>query len=231
MTITLSAMRADVRAHLDEATATFWTDAQLNTWINDALRDVARRTETLQATSTIAATVGTRSYSLASISPSIVRIHRVEFDPGPGSGPIYPMEARNFYELDQVWGSQQGQQRSYPDYWALWGFPPNLSIYVFPVPSQAGNLNIWYYRWPAVAASDTDVLDIAEGWWDLVTLFAETQALRKDADPRFADARQVYEAKIAEMLDMTRHWHDQQQYVSTGRTWLPGWLTSFEGDW
>jgi hypothetical protein len=557
MTVTLATMRADVRAHLDEASATFWTDAQLNSFINDALRDIARRTETLQTIGTIAVTAGTRNYTL-NFSPNLVRVHRVEFDPGPGSGPIYPLEARNFYELDQVWGSQQNQTRAYPDYWCvdeateilttrgfkshrelivgedvyvlrapgvgaweplrgvivyeqgpetlismegkehssrttpdhrwfvesrvgtgtkhrvpkwrttetlqaedaipvaapcvnlptnpkytdefvelvawawtegsyrrgvyeaisqsltanagyvdrirrcllalygpppsqrrrggvywretrpredmvsftlsrelsdqlnevaparvvrpdfiaaltraqlnlfietsvdadgthrtkggptvfqsdrvrldplqmaatlagfasrirptdgvlafyrkqhihpilaakaprafqigvvpnagsvwcprtpsgtwlarragatfftgncLFGFPPTLSIYLFPVPSQVGNLNVFYYRLPATAAADGDVLEIVEGYWDLVTLFAEVQALRKDADPRFADARQLYEAKIGEMIDMTRHYHDQQGYVTSGRTWLPGWLTSYEGDW
>jgi hypothetical protein len=230
MTIQLSAMRADVRAHLDEATATFWTDAQLNSFINDALRDIARRTESLQALGTIATVAGTRSYTL-NFSPNLIRVHRCEFDPGPGSGPIYPLEARSFYELDQVWGSQQAQTRAYPDYFALYGFPPNLQIYLYPVPSQVGNLNVYYYRLPATAVNDTDVLDIPEGWWDLVTLFAEYQALRKDADPRFTDAKAIYEEKVGQMVDMTRKWHDQQQYVTTGRTWLPGWLTSYEGDW
>jgi hypothetical protein len=223
-------MRDDVRGHIDEASASFWTDAQLNTWVNDALRDIARRTETLQTIGTVAVVAGTRSYTL-NFSPNLFRVHRVEFDPGPGQGPIYPLEARNFYELDQVWGSQQAQQRAYPDYWALFGFPPGLSIYLFPVPSQAGNLNVYYYRLPATATADTDVLEVPEGWWDLVTLYAEVHALRKDADPRFTDAAQMYEQKIAEMIDMTRHWHDQQQYISTGRSWLPGWLTSYEGDW
>jgi len=44
MTTTLVTMRNDVRAHLDEATATLWTDAQINTWINQGLVDIARRT-------------------------------------------------------------------------------------------------------------------------------------------------------------------------------------------
>jgi hypothetical protein len=228
MTITLSAMRSDVRTHLDEATASFWTDAQLNSFINDALRDIARRTETLQKIATIAVTAGTRNYTMPT---DIVRCHRIEFDPGPGSGPLYPLEARQFFELDSIWGVTQTQTRAFPDYYALFGFPPSLQIYLYPVPAQVGNLNVFYYRLPAVAASDSDVLDIVEGWWDLITLFAEYQALRKDADPRFAEAKDVYEGKLGEMIDATRKWHDQAGMITTGRTWLPGWLTSFAEDY
>jgi hypothetical protein len=230
MTVTLLTMRTDVRAHLDEATASFWTDAQINSFINDALRDIARRTETLQTITTVAVSAGTRNYTL-NFSPNIIRVHRVEFDPGPGSGPIYPLEARQFYELDHIWGVNQTQTRAYPDYWALFGFPPSLQIYLYPVPSQAGNLNVWYYRLPNVVSADTDVLDIPEGWWDLVTLFAEYQALRKDADPRFADAKAIYEEKLGQMIDMTRKWHDQAGMITTGRTWLPQWLTAFPEDY
>lgn len=230
MTIQLGQMRSDVRAHLDEATATYWSDAQLNVWINDALRDIARRTETLQTLSTISVVANTRSYTL-NFSPNLIRVHRVEFDPGPGSGPVYPLEPRQFYELDQIWGTQQSQTRAYPDYWALWGNPPNLQIYLYPVPSQVGNLNVWYYRLPTIAGSDTDTLDIPEGWWDLVSLFAEYMALRKDADPRFTDAKAIYEEKLAQMVDMTRKWHDQAGMITTGRTWLPGWLVAYPEDY
>jgi uncharacterized protein DUF6682 len=226
MTITLGQMRNDLRAHVDEASATFWSDAQLNTWINDALRDVARRTETLQKLTTLAVVAGTRNYTMPT---DLIRCHRMEFDPGTGT--IYPLEARQFYELDQIWGTNQQMTRAYPDYYAFYGFPPTLQVYLYPVPSQSGNLNVFYYRLPAVASSDSDVLDIPEGWWDLISLFGEYMALRKDADPRFADAKQIYEEKVGQMIDMTRKWHDQAGMITTGRSWLPSWLTSFPEDY
>jgi hypothetical protein len=125
----------------------------------------------------------------------------------------------------------QSQTRAFPDYCAFFGFPPTLTIYLYPVPAQAGNLNVFYYRLPAVAINDADVLDIVEGWWDLVALFAEYQALRADADQRFTEAKTIYEEKVGEMIDVTRKWHDQAGMMTTGRTWLPGWLTSFSEDY
>lgn len=226
MARTLDRVRADVRAHLDEATARFWTDAQLNTWINDGLRDIARRTETLQEIAAITAVAGTRAYTMPT---DVIRIHRVEFD--PGSGQIYPLEPRQFYEMDSIWGTDQNQTRAYPDYFALYGFPPTLQLYLYPVPSQGGTLNVFYYRLPTEAVSDTDTVEVPEGWWDVVTLFAEYQALRKDADPRFTDAKAIYEEKIGEMIDITRKWHDQAGLITTGRTWLPGWLTGGGEGW
>ncbi|MGI0134584.1 MAG: hypothetical protein ACREBW_06475, partial [Candidatus Micrarchaeaceae archaeon] len=62
MTI-LSDLRTQTRSLLDESTATFWTDAQLNQWLNDGCSDLARRAEIIETiNSTIAALVNTSTY-------------------------------------------------------------------------------------------------------------------------------------------------------------------------
>ena len=38
----------NIRNKLDETTSGQWSDAELRTWINEAARDIARRTESLQ---------------------------------------------------------------------------------------------------------------------------------------------------------------------------------------
>ena len=52
MARTLALLRGDVRSRLNEATAAFWSDAELTRWINEGASDVARRTESLRTRST-----------------------------------------------------------------------------------------------------------------------------------------------------------------------------------
>ena len=50
---TQSTYLTNIRAKLDEVTSGQWTDAEIRSWINEGAKDIARRTETLQATALI----------------------------------------------------------------------------------------------------------------------------------------------------------------------------------
>ena len=47
MAVTLLQARTEVRALLDESSANFWTDDQINSWLNQGCSDIARRAEVL----------------------------------------------------------------------------------------------------------------------------------------------------------------------------------------
>lgn len=224
---TLSDVRTDIRARLNENTARFWTDAQLNTWINEACRDVARRTETLQDFHTsLLINAGLGKYDLPS---DVIRLHRVEFIP-LGSDNTYVVEPSTYQEMDRMWGTNQTSMMSYPYYFVLWGFPPGLTIQLYPIPSQAGSLNIYYYRQPKTLTNDTDVVEIPEGWQDLLSLYVEYVAKRKDRDMTWQEAKTLYEEQIQYMMDRTRVWHDQARVMTIGGSALPDWLYG-GGDW
>lgn len=223
---TLLEARTDLRAHLNETTTRFWTDAQLTTWINEALRDVARRTETIQTFSTsIAAVAGTAEYV---IPADVLRIHRIEFVP-TGQTQIYPLQLATYNEMDQFWGVTPNQQQGYPSYAVLWGFPPTVKLRLWPIPSQAGTVNVFYFRLPASVSADGDTIEVLAGYQDLIVLYAEYVARRKDRDPTWQDAKQIYEEKIVEMVETTRQWHDQAMTVSVGSSAVPRWL--YDGNW
>lgn len=225
MTATLSDLLTDTRARLDETTQRFWLDTQLTTWINEALRDIARRTETiLSFNTTVTAIAGTNKYALPS---DVIRVHRVEFVP-TGQTLIYPLEPRTYGEMDQVWGIQQSRQQSYPSYFVLWGFSPNITMQVWPVPSQGGNFNVYYYRLPVTLANPADIAEIPEGWQDLVPLYVESVAKRKDRDDSWKDAKSVYEDTITHMIDVTRQLHDQSQIFTRMTGAVPSWLYEFD---
>lgn len=233
MPTSLTTTLADVRSRLDETTASFWQDPELTTWINEACRDIARRAEVLRALpAPIAVSAGTAKYAMPT---NIVRIHRVEFTP-TGSTNIYLVEPKTREEMDQYWGWLQQSQASYPLVYVEWGIVGGVgndahTIQLYPVPSQAGSLQIYSYRLPVPVAVGGDNLDIPEGWQDLVPLYAEYVAKRKLRDVTWQDAKQLYEDSVQHLVEVSRNLYEGSQSIITPRGMMPSWLYSTDYDY
>jgi hypothetical protein len=229
-----------VRSMLDEPVPQFWTNTELTTWLNEACADIERRSETLRNEYTTTVTANTQDYSAPN---DVLRIYRCEFQPTQASGAgqlTYPLEYRGLLGMDQYWGNLQSQPASFPALYTLWYAPVSssqspaavstqLQIRLYPVPSQSGTLNIYYYRQIVSVSAGTDTLDCLPGWEDCVYDYTVYKALRKDADPRWKDQQSLYESKLTNMIDTTRSFTDQPDYISTGPVGQPSWLLG--GDW
>jgi hypothetical protein len=222
MPVNLAFLISDVRSRLDEVTPRFWQDTELTNWINEGLRDISRRTETIQSFwQAINTSPNIAKYPLP---PDVIRIHRLEFVPA-GTNVTYPIQASTYQEMDQVWGiNQQSQTMSYPYNYVLWGFPPNLMMQLYPVPAQSGTLNLFYYRLPALLINPTDIAEIPEGWHDLIAIYCEVVARRKDKDDQWKDTKQIYDERLNQMYENTRQWHDQARAMTIGYNAVPEWL-------
>lgn len=210
MTKTQANMIDDARSRLDEPTAKQWSDAELRRWINQGARELQRKTETLQATSTIATVAGQQQYTAPA---DVIRIYRVEFL-GTASL-VQNLEYRDFNTMDGVWWSSQLTVTGQPQLYTMWGFAPALKIILYPLPdSSSTSIKVYYYRYPTQRAESTSadaatVIECPEGWEDLITDFVEYMALRKDRDPRWQEAKALFEQRATEMFEMTRRWTDQ----------------------
>lgn len=222
MTSTLGAIRGMVASRIPPDTVV--TPFDLVTWINDGARDIARRTETLEAVDAIAWTAGNATQA---VPTDLVRAHRCEFVDSSGLN-TYLVELFAKQELDQVWGILHTQQSSYPSYGYLYGFQPNTVLGLFQVPAQNGTINLEYYRYPAAMAADNDPCEIVNGWEDLIVDYVEIQVLKRDRDPLWAPSKQLYDEKIAEMTEKTRNWHDQAGVITVGNRQVPSWLYDFD---
>ena len=222
MAVTLLQARTQVRELLDEASAQFWTDANLNDWLNEACADVARRLEWKRVIANIDVDAGTQTYTAP---VDVYRIHRIEFVPD-SSNNTYTVEFRGYMEMDQIWGINQQWPANYPLYYTLWKVPPIMSIILYPVPSQNGTLNVYYYQNITKAVADGDNIDCLVGWEDVTYDYAVYRALRKDADSRWQDFKATYEEKLISMEDSTRTFQDQAGTFTTGQAALPTWLVS-----
>lgn len=216
MTVTQSALLADVRSRLDEATANQWTDTEIRRWINQAATEVARRTETLQATQTISMVAGQQQYTAP---VDAIRIYRIEYLGANSS--VSVLEYRDYNNADSVWWSSQLTNQSDPKIWTAWGFPPSLKLVLYPLPpSSSYSIKVFYYRLPTKLAESTTAdantaIDIPDGWQDLIVDYAEYCALRKDRDPRWQEAKSLFDQGVQNMMDLTRRWTDQAGMIDT----------------
>jgi hypothetical protein len=77
--MTRQEIRDLARKRLGETTAAFWSDAELNSWINDAQRDIAYRSKSLKTNTTMAPADDTSEYVLSLAFPKVTSIHEVYF--------------------------------------------------------------------------------------------------------------------------------------------------------
>lgn len=233
MPVILSDVIRRVRADLDEPTAVMWTDLNIVDWVNDGCRDMARKAEDLMVfDATIVVVAGTAKYALQS---DLIRIHRVEFVP-TGTSLVYPVAPSSQGEMDNIWGINQAVQQSYPAFFVTIGYPGGtgtaaMKIQLFPVPATGGVLNVFYYKLPyrfadASAPELAKNVEVPEGWDDVVVLYAQYRALRKDRDPRWQEAKVLYDEQLDYIINVTRFYHDQSQMMTTAsRATVPNWLT------
>lgn len=236
MSITQAQAIASVRSRLDEPTSTYWSDTDVRRWINEIALDMARRTESLRGTYSQAAVAGTAAYTPAFTSTTnMYRIYSIEFIP-TGSTLTYPLEYRDRNGATEVWGIMQGTQGT-PAIWTSWGAPPSISIQVYPSPSMSGTLKLYYYRLPTqlAIASDTDqntVVDIVDGWEDVLIDGVEYKAKRRDGDTTWTEAKQEYEQHLEAMMEATLRFSDSMGMVTTATGgFIPSWLYGGGDDW
>lgn len=220
----------DLRAQLDETNndSRYWADSELYQYINDGVRDIARRGETiLSFNATLLAVAGQAKYNLP---PDVIRVHRCEYIP-TGQTQVYPVQGSTYDELDQIWGINPTTQSSYPSVYACWGTPGQMTIQFYPVPAQSATINLYYYAMPVDLKTDgTDAstfLTIPTGWEDVLVKYACSRALLKMRDPNWEVWQKLYVDDVQFMIEVTRQAHDNGRYIQTMTGYVPQWLYAF----
>lgn len=199
-----------VRSRLDETTATVWTDKEIYQWINEAVAEIARRTEALELYVLVDVAAGTTGVTMPT---DILRVNRVEWQVDSLGNQLIPLEIRERSGMDAIWGTTPRSTQGTPAYITFTQFPPRLQAQLYPVPEAAGQLNIGYYTSPAPLATDGSagavLLQIPTGWEDLILDYAVQAAQRRDGNASWQDTRQVFEAKLEQMWNMVQFYHNQ----------------------
>ena len=220
-TVTMSAAITQVRDLLDEASAQFWSNTQLRSWINQGCQDVARQAEILWNKYTVTVVATTQNYDAPT---DFLNCHRAEFSP-TGSDQTYSLTYREINTMDEIWGILHALPAAYPQYFTLWqkktvGEVGSYFI-LYPVPAQTGPLTIYYYREAVAATGTTTKLDTQPGWTEIVYDYAVYKALRKDRDPTWQTAYKLYQSNLQALINKTRSYTDLGTTMTSGSNYWP----------
>jgi len=141
-----STIRDLIRKRLGETTAAFWTDAELNNWINMACQDLAFRVKCLKDKDYISSIESTADYSISGLDTSFLSPYRVYFNQdGTDWERIQPITIEELDDLYPGWKEvEDGIPTHY--YWDL-----DLDTFsIYPTPNAlnegADYIEIYYYK-------------------------------------------------------------------------------------
>lgn len=228
MAPTLLIARTALRERLSEPTAAAWTDAELNRFLNEGCREIAIRTEYIATSVDVNVAAGTYQVPLTGAA-GLLRIHRAEWINTQSLGSsdqIYPLSYTQLNNLDSVRGSGQQTMTGIPSMYSTWGANVTSNspkIVLYPKPSSAGTLRVWYYRTPVEATLDTDTLACPEGWEHIVYDYAEYRAKLKDGDQSWQVAKQDFETRLTEFKQMFARLVDENDSIGVDAWYGPNY--------
>lgn len=227
-TKTQAVIENEIRRKLNSLTLRRWAQEDIFIWINEGIDDVARRTEALRAKQTITIPNGTQEVT----GPTdAVRVHMVQFQPDNQSAK-YDLQYMDVKSTSSIAWTSIGSAEGRPAMFWTWGYPPNLTINVYPTPSESGTLIVHYYRLPAPLTIDgtnaSTSIDLPQGWEDLCVDYAVYQAMLSDGDMRWSNYKDLYEQKLTGLSDAAIRFVDQAGMIDTGNSLVPYWLYSGE---
>jgi hypothetical protein len=161
-----SDIRNLIRKRLGETTAAFWTDVELNTWIDDACTDTAFRTKCIKSDGYMTPVASTAEYGLTSVFPNCLSIDEVYFFQCSSSDTtnstwfkLIPMDHTTMDIEHPGWKSATaGVPTEY-----YWDREDNLfGLYVKPDSNNSGTsyCRAYYRKEHTNMTSDTDTPDI-----------------------------------------------------------------------
>lgn len=191
----LSALRTHTRRKLAEqdASTSFWSDADLNDFINRSHEQVVSEAELMQCDSE---TTSVASHSQYSSPIDVLRILRVYYE-----GREKPLEPKTLAEMDlddPGWPLSVCASGETPTNWV----PRGNLIHLYPAPYESGKkITIWAIQAPADLSADGDTPKIAKSYHEAIAIGAAIRALKADrTNPDNAIAIKMLEADFARAL-------------------------------
>jgi hypothetical protein len=228
MPVLMSTAITEVRALLNESAPAFWTDAQLQSWINQGCEDVARRAEVLWQEAELNVVADQQLYAFPL---DFLTAHRAEFSP-TNSTQTYSLEYRAISAMDEIWGILHSLPAAWPQYFTIRGnSATGYFLMLYPSPGQTGQLTVYYYRQAVAQTKTTGPIDTQSGWEDIIYDYAVFKALRASKDPTWQQAFQMYSTNLGQLIDKTRNMTDQGNVVTSGIANWPTYTYADNGGW
>jgi hypothetical protein len=169
MAITLAEAITQVRYVLNEASAVFWTDAEITAWIQEGTRQVSSKTQCNEADDDLTLVTNQLSYTTADETWIATCI-------APYAA-IYEAGSNKYKGLMLIHPKQIGNLLTFtsgdPKYYSF----HNRTFYIWPLPTTAENGNDVLILY---AAETDDITAISDEWQHLPVLWAQAKAYEKD---------------------------------------------------
>lgn len=231
MAVTLLTARTEVRSLLDEPSAQFWSDSELNSWLNQGAQDVAREAQALWMQTEIGAVPDQQYYRLPD---DFLGVHRLDYAIN-NSDQVYNLEFRGIKTMDELWGILQHLPAAFPQAFYIWndaGYPSGPGYFgTYPVVGDNGTFILYYYRNAVFAVNDADSLDVTPAYEDIVYNYAVAKAKMKDHDPTWVDFMKWYRDQMQNMFDKTARFSDQGDQFTSGTPNWPLYLYTDNSQW
>jgi len=181
-TYTLGEIRTRIRDLLNESTADFYTDAEINRWINDGERDIAEKGNALCHIDTISTTSSTRTLAFVGNKVAFLE-YTYATDQGLG--------------LKRITANQIGKLADNATSPQRWYFSGN-NVAIEPEPDATYSLSAYIYDYPSTEMSaDANIPEIPAEFRPLLILFGLVKGLEKIK--RYQQAAQVYGMYLNEL--------------------------------
>ena len=162
---TASDLITKIRYILNEPTAYFWTDAELASYLNDAVYDVVARTRCLETQETLSLTSGTSQYSL---STSYIAIKGAIYYNGTTYKGLIPGEIKSYGHSEDI---------EEPEFYYDW----NNKVELYPDPNTSGtSLIVYLLKKPTGISATTSSIETPAIYDRALVLYSSAQAFYKD---------------------------------------------------
>lgn len=200
----LGQIRTNVRTEILEPTAGFWSDSEINRFINEAADDLTEAARVEAGPQSIPLVAGTDNYALAT---DFGRTRYVERETNVGSGLYVPLRAGEL--------ADRRSEKAIPTSYFIY----NGRIYIAPTPDAAYNVRVWYYAAATTLVLDTDTPVIPTRFHRLLELFAVAQCKRKQNDPAYSTYIADYASGRADMIQKLTNRSQAQSFPVTRDDW------------
>lgn len=178
-------IRTLVRTYLNEPTAAFWTDAELNTAIGVAsikchnmIKNLTRYHFTTRVTFPLVA--GDDWYQLPGDCKDIKLVTKIMSSNDDEEVPLYRAPSDNPFPFSDVVSSVQNSSDEGPQtYWIIGG-----SMRFLPMPSSAMTIRIYYEARITAMTSDANTPNFDTDYHDMAAKWAAIEAAVKDGQKR-----------------------------------------------
>ena len=178
MALSLANVILDVRYRLNEATAAFWTDAQITSWIQEGTRVVSSKGLLYETEVALTLVADQLSYTSTDV---LEIVHAYYTNAAGGAGNFKGLIKISPMKIGNLATSSAG----IPKYYALW----NRKTYIWPLPTAAvvtatGKVNLMCCK------ETDDITALADEYQHLAVVYAA--ACAKQKDEKFQEATNLF---------------------------------------